>query len=556
MSARAMSPPRFTVRLGHAVVHTHSADDLSAALSRLAPVPAHETGALLPRRATYAADLLQAAAHAMPAKKARSLRDVAQILRGSAPREECRLVEQINAAYGLLRHVPLSEVDDRVAVAVRHLRELGEVRPRDDGPCDASIDPWAAAAARKFGGDFAVRRCDDGKRDGTVTEPSGDGHAGAEPGRDRFSDTAMQYLREQIDNLDLRRGKAAIAQSAILDGLEKRLARLEATPPQQTSGGEDATRRQDFYIGDDEGEPELAGLQDAPTVKREEWEWQGAPVTQREVRRQVHFAELLHADAHVDPPSDGLRDGVKTALEELVFRVEQLEQKLGGAALGDILRAVRDANAAQHWRLDDLQARVATSDALATLADEVSERIRRMEDGAAGMEAQLRGVERSVCEQATHTEEALTTVVKTLSWLEDLHTPPPAASEEGTREDDGRPHHDTPSWPPEVDEPPLNFAFLGDSDLYAARAASRRCWRALEWAFDPPPDVWLDEGDEMRRQASAGAASDSRRAPCADDLRESGSDGEGPPDAAGWIPDYERSRPPRYGRIGFGSGAR
>lgn len=79
----------------------------------------------------------------------------------------------------------------------------------------------------------------------------------------------MIYVREQIDRLDLRRGKAAIKQSALIDGLARRMDRLE----EET---QESTRRRDSYIGDGDGDLEQESLQ-------------GGPMLQREVRKRVHF---------------------------------------------------------------------------------------------------------------------------------------------------------------------------------------------------------------------------------------------------------------------------
>lgn len=66
-----------------------------------------------------------------------------------------------------------------------------------------------------------------------------------------------------------------------------------------------------------------------------------APAQQRETRRQVHFAAP--------------QDARTVSLGDLDARMKRVEEKLGSASLGQVLAAVRDAAAAQHGRVDELQ---------------------------------------------------------------------------------------------------------------------------------------------------------------------------------------------------------
>lgn len=145
-----MSPPHFTIRVGHVIVHTHSETDLGSAIQRLCPLPERDGDSLLPRLAAYSAGLLQAASSAAP-KNIRCLRDVALLLKGMAPRDEVRIVEQSNAAYSLLRHVSKTELDSLVESIVARLLTAGPTSSAAPAarPADPLVaeDSWAQAAS-------------------------------------------------------------------------------------------------------------------------------------------------------------------------------------------------------------------------------------------------------------------------------------------------------------------------------------------------------------------------------------------------------------------------
>lgn len=111
--------------------------------------------------------LLIAAGEKSAGLRVTSLRDLLYHLRGRLPSQDSRILQQINAAYGLLRHCSDDQLRARVVRIAAQL--TGEVNSVADGHSDIS-DPMVPAAAFADGAS-EVRRSTDVPRVPRLVRP-------------------------------------------------------------------------------------------------------------------------------------------------------------------------------------------------------------------------------------------------------------------------------------------------------------------------------------------------------------------------------------------------
>jgi hypothetical protein len=149
-----LRPANITVRRGHVVVHVQNTEDLPAVLAALdSPKTTGLAGdaAVIETLAACSQRLLDAAGRALPQLRFRGLRDVLFHNRGRLSSTDCKFLGDLNTTFGLLRHLPMSELSERSSSIAGRL-----------APCDPSSDalgvlsdidllqeqdPWATASS-------------------------------------------------------------------------------------------------------------------------------------------------------------------------------------------------------------------------------------------------------------------------------------------------------------------------------------------------------------------------------------------------------------------------
>lgn len=199
-------------------------------------------------------------------------------------------------------------------------------------------------------------------------------------------------------------------------------------------------------------------------------------------------------------------DELHTNMMALELRLVSIERKLGDVAMGDVLRAVQGAAAAQSARSDALEAKLGqaqqSSDileaqvrALERALAESTEASSHHGDLPASLDALRREVEK-LKERRHDVEYDLGDKVQRRAGID----PPPDA--EGSQPSVASPaDEDFDAERASVgadagrDALPPMFALMASLDICAARAASRGAWHALWSAFQPPPAVRVRPAD-------------------------------------------------------------
>lgn len=241
------------------------------------------------------------------------LRQGERLLRDRLSSKSRRRLIAVDLAFSVFRHLTAEGCKAFLAELQKDL-SLPELID-DVNPCDAAVDPWAAAAASLA--PAHAHAANDAYRETRKSGgPYGDGHAGSEP--DASLTTKMR-----------RRASGTSVCSGAYGGTRK-------------EDEQEETKRQDFYIGD---------YDDAMDLQLED-----APAQRSDIRRQVCFA-----DETAEHP------GQQASLEDVMSAILALREDY---AQHTNMLAVEVAELSQRVGFDEAQARAAER-ALAELRVEV-----------------------------------------------------------------------------------------------------------------------------------------------------------------------------------------